>query len=68
MQPKIYDWCGNVRVSKVRRINKTDVAMITWQKHRNDDFATVDRLITKRGKPVCRMGNYHYRHFRVDLI
>ena len=67
MQPKIYNWSGSVRVSKVKRIGKTDVALITWEKHRDDDFAVIHRLITRRGRPVYRLGNYQYRDFMVDL-
>ena len=67
MQPKIYDYCGSVRVSKIRRIGDTDVAVIVWEKHRDDDFAVVHQLITRRGKARYRLGNYFYRTFQVYL-
>ena len=67
MRPKIYNWSGNVRVSKIRRIGSTDVAVITWKKHRDEDFAVVHQLITRRGRARYRLGNYFYRRFTVDL-
>lgn len=67
MAPKIYNWSGSVRVSKIKRIGKTDVAVITWEKHREDDFARVHRLVTRQGRAQYRLGNYYYRTFHVDL-
>jgi len=65
--PKIYDFAGSVRVSKIKHVNGSDVALITWEKHRDDDFARVHILATRRGRPRYRLGNYFYRTIHVDL-